>query len=91
MRALLVLAGLVVAEGFEEWRRGSEAALADVHPATEVLRALDRRFAADVVEHVPYLYDHGLADDVEPEERALVDDGTIAATGILYAGRLRSA
>ena len=76
---------------FEEWARDSDAHLAHVHPASEVFRALEERFATRVLEWVPYLYSHHLVDEVEPEERALIETGPIAATGVLYAGDLRDA
>jgi SAM-dependent methyltransferase len=76
---------------FDEWSSWSADRLADVHPLGEVLEALGRRFEARALEWVPYLYSHALDDDVEPEERALIASGAIAATGVLYAGGMRAA
>lgn len=78
-----------VPAGFDAWPLESEHDLADVHPFSELRRELDRLFVERVVDEVPYLYSHPLDDGVEPVERALIEAGSIEATGVLYAGERR--
>lgn len=64
-----------------EW----EADHADLHTFAAMLRELDRHFAERFFAWTPNLYaelGHGL----EPEERRLIEAGSIQATGFVYVG-----
>ena len=74
-------------DSFELWLCQTDEHLADIHPFGDVRDALARRFHANVVEWVPFLYSRGLDDTLEPEERSLIESRVIAATGVLYVGR----
>jgi ubiquinone/menaquinone biosynthesis C-methylase UbiE len=66
-----------------EWRERH----ADVHPFTDVRRALDARFVEVSWAPGPYLFDHWLDDAVEPLERKLIEAGAIEPCGVRYVGR----
>ena len=87
--AAVGLDGKPVAEDFDEWLAHWHEGHADVHPAADVRRALERRFAERFAAWGPYLFDHRLQDAVEPLERALIKAGAIEATGFRYVGQLR--
>ena len=77
-----------VPSSFDAWSHESEHDLADLHPFDDLRRELDRLFVERALEEVAYLYSHRLDDAVEPVERALIEQGAIEATGVLYAGEL---
>jgi SAM-dependent methyltransferase len=90
-RQALAAAGLdekPVPDDFGAWLTHWHEGHAEVHPAADVLREIDRRFAERHAAWGPYLYDHRLHDAIEPLERALVAAGAIEATGFRYVGEL---
>jgi SAM-dependent methyltransferase len=73
-------------DDFESWLAGWEERHR-IHTWTELRRALDERFEERYCARVPYLYDFRLDDELEPVERALIESGSIDATGVRYVGR----
>jgi SAM-dependent methyltransferase len=88
-RRALAQAGRVdsdVPEDFDTWARASVDDLADLHPASAIVAALQARFAERILEQRPYLYSWRLDDTIEPLERALIAEGGIEATGWWFVG-----
>lgn len=71
---------------FETWHREWAHDRADVHPAADLLAALNARFREIDLAWGPYLYSFRLDDSVEPAERALIQSGEIEAVGFRYVG-----
>jgi SAM-dependent methyltransferase len=65
------------------------AKLAEMHAWDTVRAALSARFEERSVERVEYLYRYGTHLAVQPLERAMIDLGAIAPTGVRYVGRAR--
>ena len=80
------LGGEDLPAALEVWQRTWAEQHEDIHPLAEVRQELDRRFAERHFEWTPYLYDYRLDDALEPLERALIDGGSIEATGARYVG-----
>jgi SAM-dependent methyltransferase len=59
---------------------------AGLHGYADMRAELDRRFDERFFAWTPYLYGELGGREVEPEERALIDSGTIQATGFYYVG-----
>jgi SAM-dependent methyltransferase len=75
---------------WQVWLRRWQRDHADVHPFDELRRELDARFVERHFARTPYLYDHWLADELQPVERALIASGAIEATGVQYVGERRA-
>jgi SAM-dependent methyltransferase len=69
---------------FTAWTRTHELQSADL-----ILRELDRHFERALCEYAPYFF-ADLGGTSEDDEQAAIDVGEIRATGIRYAGTLRS-
>jgi SAM-dependent methyltransferase len=76
-------------DDFVTWERQTAADLSDLHSSTSILAELEARFVERVLERRPYLYSRRLDDTLEPVEQALIDDGTIEATGLWFVGERR--
>jgi SAM-dependent methyltransferase len=79
----------VIDADLETWHRQWMQDRADVHPSSDLLAALARRFVELRLERVPYLYSYRLDDALEPVERAAIDSGEIEAVGLRYLGERR--
>jgi SAM-dependent methyltransferase len=91
-RGALAAAGYedaVIDPDFDAWHRQWTQDRADVHPSSDLLAALSRRFVEFRLEWVPYLYSYRLDDSLEPAERAVIDSGEIEAVGLHYVGERR--
>jgi SAM-dependent methyltransferase len=60
-----------------------------LHPARDILAALEDRFDSESVAYGPYFF-ADLADTTEADEQAAIDAGLIQANRIRYAGRPRT-
>jgi SAM-dependent methyltransferase len=91
-RRMLAAAGraeCAVPDDFDAWQLKTTDELAHLHSASTILDELAPRFVERVLEWRPYLYSRKLDATLEPIERALIDDGAIAATGLRYVGERR--
>jgi SAM-dependent methyltransferase len=71
---------------FDRWHSAWVHNRADVHPASDLLAALARRFRQLHLGWTPYLYAYALDDSLEPAERELIETGEIEAVGFRYVG-----
>jgi SAM-dependent methyltransferase len=91
-RVALAAAGdedAVIDADFETWHRQWTQDRAEIHPASDLLDVLARRFVELQLEWVPYLHSYRLDDSLEPVERAAIDSGEIEAVGLRYLGERR--
>jgi len=73
-----------------ECRRAWQEDHAELHGYDAIRMELDRRFVSLFFAWNPYLY-YELGGDVEQEERLLIEQGEIQATGFRYVGERRRA
>ncbi len=69
----------------ERWLAEWEAHHADLHTFAAMRRELDQRFTERFFAWTPNLYAE-LGQELEPEERRLIEAGDIQATGFVYVG-----
>lgn len=73
---------------YEEWRRSWTAGHADLHGYTAMRAQLMAPFREQFFTWKPYLYRYGLHPQLEPLERALIEEGAIQSTGFRWVGDL---
>jgi SAM-dependent methyltransferase len=73
---------------YEEWRHSWIANHGDLHGHTAMRAQLMAPFRERFFTWRPYLYRYDLHEDVEPLERALIEEGAIQATGFRWVGEL---
>jgi SAM-dependent methyltransferase len=73
---------------FEDWHSAWLAAQGHLHNYAAMRDQLMAPFRERFFTWRPYLYRYGLHDDVEPLERALIEEGAIQATGFRWVGEL---
>jgi SAM-dependent methyltransferase len=73
---------------YEEWRRSWIANQGDLHGYAAMRAQLMAPFRERFFTWRPYLYRYDLHEDVEPLERALIEEGAIQATGFRWVGEL---
>jgi SAM-dependent methyltransferase len=85
-RALAASGGKAAPGSLDECIRGSEEDDAEIHGYAAMRAELDRRFRERFFSWVPYLYRDLEGICSEALEQALIDAGTIRATGFRYVG-----
>jgi SAM-dependent methyltransferase len=75
---------------FEDWRHEWLADHADLHGYAAMRARLMAPFRERFFAWRPYLYRYGLHENIEPLERALIEEGAIQATGFRWVGELIS-
>jgi SAM-dependent methyltransferase len=73
-------------EPVDGWRERWEAEHDDLHTYEAMRRELDERFRERWFAWLPYLHRDAEADIEEIEERLLIEEGSIQATGFRYVG-----
>src|SRR3954447_6247989 len=73
---------------FEDWHRSWLADHGGMHGYTAMRAQLMAPFREQFFTWRPYLYRYGLHQDIEPLERALIEEGAIQATGFRWVGEL---
>jgi SAM-dependent methyltransferase len=77
-------------EPLSGWRERWEEEHDGLHTYDAMRRELDERFRERSFAWLPYLHRDAKADIEEAEERLLIDEGTIQATGFRYVGEARA-
>jgi SAM-dependent methyltransferase len=75
---------------YEEWRSSWIADHGNLHGYTAIRDQLMAPFRERFFTWRPYLYRYGLHESLEPLERALIEEGSIQATGFRWVGELVS-
>ena len=71
---------------YEEWRRSWIADHGDLHGYAAMRAQLMAQFRERFFTWRPYLYRYDLHENLEPLERALIEEGAIQATGFRWVG-----
>jgi SAM-dependent methyltransferase len=75
---------------FEEWHGAWQADHGHMHDYADMCAQLMAPFRERFFTWRPYLYRYGLHENLEPLERALIEEGAIQATGFRWVGELAS-